>query len=101
MSYVKKDYASLKGMAGFSDQALETHLALYEGYVNNTNKLLEILASLEKDSPQFAELKRRFGWEFDGMRLHEYYFENLGGNGDVAEAEARNGRRRARGSEPG
>lgn len=26
-------------------------------------------------------LPRRFGFEFNGMRLHEYYFENLGGNG--------------------
>src|SRR4030067_2617881 len=30
-------------------------------------------------SPDYAELKRRLGWEFNGMRLHEYYFENLGG----------------------
>jgi Fe-Mn family superoxide dismutase len=29
-------------------------------------------------TPEYAELKRRLGWEFDGMRLHEYYFENLG-----------------------
>jgi len=29
--------------------------------------------------PEYAELKRRLGWEFNGMRLHEYYFENLGG----------------------
>jgi Fe-Mn family superoxide dismutase len=34
-------------------------------------------------SPEFAELRRRLGWEFNGMRLHEYYFENLGGNGVV------------------
>jgi Fe-Mn family superoxide dismutase len=30
-------------------------------------------------TPEYAELKRRLGWEFNGMRLHEYYFENLGG----------------------
>jgi len=30
-------------------------------------------------TPEFSELKRRWGWEFNGMRLHEYYFENLGG----------------------
>jgi Fe-Mn family superoxide dismutase len=29
--------------------------------------------------PEFAEMKRRLGWEWNGMRLHEYYFENLGG----------------------
>ena len=34
-------------------------------------------------TPEFAEIKRRFGWEFNGMRLHEYYFENLGGKGGI------------------
>jgi Fe-Mn family superoxide dismutase len=29
--------------------------------------------------PEYSELKRRMGFEFNGMRLHEYYFENLGG----------------------
>jgi Fe-Mn family superoxide dismutase len=86
MTYVKKDYSGLKGMEGFSDKALETHFALYEGYVNNTNKVLELLEKTEKDSPQYAELKRRLGWEFDGMRLHEYYFSGLGGDGEIDKA---------------
>jgi Fe-Mn family superoxide dismutase len=34
-------------------------------------------------APEFAELKRRLGWEFNGMRLHEYHFENLGGKGPL------------------
>ena len=83
MPYVKKDYSSLEGIEGFSDKALETHFALYEGYVNNTNKLLDLLGKTEKDSPQYAELKRRLGWEWNGMRLHEYYFSGLGGNGEI------------------
>ncbi len=29
-------------------------------------------------SPEYAEMKRRFGFEFNGRRLHEYYFDNLG-----------------------
>jgi Fe-Mn family superoxide dismutase len=80
--YTKKDYSHLKGMAGFSDQALELHFGLYEGYVNNTNKLLEELDTADKGSPEYAEMKRRLGWEFDGMRLHEYYFGALGGDGE-------------------
>jgi Fe-Mn family superoxide dismutase len=83
--YTKKDYANLKGLDGFSDQALGTHLALYEGYVNNINKLNDILVGLEKEgkfgTPEFAELNRRFGWEWNGMRLHEYYFGNLAKGG--------------------
>lgn len=83
MSYVKNDYSKLKGTEGFSDKALDIHFALYEGYVSNTNKLLELLGSVEKDSPQYAELKRRLGWEWNGMRLHEFYFGGLGGNGEI------------------
>ncbi len=83
MAYTAKDYAKLLGMAGFSDTLLKNHFTLYQGYVTNTNKVLDALAALLKDgktaTPEFAELKRRLGWEFNGMRLHEYYFENLGG----------------------
>jgi Fe-Mn family superoxide dismutase len=74
MTYIAKDYSNLIGLAGFSDTALNTHFTLYQGYVSNTNKLLEKLPTLPTDSPEYAELKRRFGWEFNGMRLHEYYF---------------------------
>lgn len=81
--YEKKDYSNLKGMVGFGDKALDIHFALYEGYVKNTNKLLEKLEMAEKDSPEYAEMKRRLGWEFDGMRLHEYYFGALGGDGKL------------------
>jgi Fe-Mn family superoxide dismutase len=86
-SYQAKDYSSLLGMPGFSDKALQTHFKLYQGYVTNTNLLIDILATLTKEgknrSPLYAEIKRRFGWEFDGMRLHECYFENLGGKGTL------------------
>ncbi|MCX8117902.1 MAG: Fe-Mn family superoxide dismutase [Desulfobacterota bacterium] len=72
-------------MEGFSEPLLRNHFALYQGYVTNTNRLLEILAQMLRDgragSPEYAEMKRRLGWEFNGMRLHEYYFENLGGKG--------------------
>ena len=83
MTYTARDYGKLIGMDGFSDTLLNNHFTLYQGYVNNTNKLLELLGSKAKDAtnPEYAELKRRFGFEFNGMRLHEYYFDNLGGKG--------------------
>jgi Fe-Mn family superoxide dismutase len=85
MTYTAKDYSRLLGMAGFSDTLLQNHFTLYQGYVTNTNKLLEGLDGLlqrgKSGTPEFGEMQRRFGWEFDGMRLHEYYFENLGGAG--------------------
>jgi Fe-Mn family superoxide dismutase len=81
--YISKDYSKLIGMEGFSETILRNHFTLYQGYVTNTNKILELLAQMMKEdrasTPEWAELKRRMGWEFNGMRLHEYYFENLGG----------------------
>jgi superoxide dismutase, Fe-Mn family len=82
MAYTAKDYSALIGLPGFSETLLKNHFTLYQGYVTNTNKVLDTLDAMLKDgkagTPEFAELKRRLGWEFDGMRLHEYYFENLG-----------------------
>ncbi len=90
MPYQPKEYARLAGMSGFSEALLKNHLTLYQGYVVNTNKVLESIDALVRDgqqgSPHFAELKRRLGWEFNGMRLHELYFGNLGGSGDSAAA---------------
>lgn len=92
MAYTAKDYSALIGMPGFSETLLKNHFTLYQGYVTNSNKLLDTLAVLLKDdkaaTPEYAEMKRRLGWEFDGMRLHEYYFENLGGKSAVDKAGA-------------
>ncbi len=88
--YAVLDYSHLLGMPGFSDTLLKNHFTLYQGYVNNSNKLFETLETLLKEgkqgTPEYAELKRRLGWEFNGMRLHEIYFENLGGDGDPQKA---------------
>jgi Fe-Mn family superoxide dismutase len=90
--YVAKDYSNLLGMPGFSDALLQMHFKLYEGYVKNTNELLDRLKSMSQNnqaySPDYAGLKRHFGWEFDGMRLHELYFENLGGKANLSSTSA-------------
>ena len=90
MAYQAKDYNSLIGTPGLSETLLKNHFTLYQGYVTNTNKLADTLAAMLKDgktgTPEYAELKRRFGWEFNGMRLHELYFENLGGKAPVDRA---------------
>ncbi len=87
MTYAAKDFSQLLGMEGFSDTLLKNHFTLYQGYVTHTNRLLDNLGQMLRDgktgSPEYAELKRRLGWEFNGMRLHEYYFENLGGKGGL------------------
>lgn len=90
MAYTAKDYTKLIGMEGFGETLLKNHFTLYQGYVTNTNKLMDSLAVMVKEgkigTPEYAELKRRMGFEFDGMRLHEYYFENLGGKAALNKA---------------
>ena len=39
-------------------------------------------------TPEYNELKRRFGWEFNGLRLHELYFANLKNGGVILNPEA-------------
>jgi superoxide dismutase, Fe-Mn family len=68
-------------LKGLSKDQLDVHFALYQGYVTNTNRLNETIAQMIKDgkgnTPDCAELKRRLGFEYNGMVLHEYYFDNL------------------------
>lgn len=75
--YQPKDFKHLLGMEGMSDALLTNHFTLYEGYVKNTNAVADLLKTKESGTPEYAELKRRFGWEWNGMRLHELYFGNL------------------------
>ncbi|MFN8655386.1 MAG: Fe-Mn family superoxide dismutase [Candidatus Obscuribacterales bacterium] len=79
--YVEKDFSHLKGLTGISDKTLEIHLGLYAGYVKNTNTLCEKVIELTEQgkagTPEYAELKRRYGFEYNGKVLHEYYFGNM------------------------
>lgn len=64
-------------LQGIGQDQIDQHWSLYEGYVKNVNLLNEELAALSEKrqfGPQFAELKRRLGFEYDGMILHEHYF---------------------------
>jgi len=92
-SYKARDF-NLSGLQGISDKTLEMHFKLYQGYVKETNNLTEKIAEFIKDAkvdqeemPAYSELTRRLGFEYNGMVLHEYYFDNLksgGGPGDPA-----------------
>ena len=93
-SYKAREF-NLSGLTGISDQTLEMHFKLYEGYVKETNNLTEKITKFIEDGnvdqeemPAYSELTRRLGFEYNGMVLHEYYFENLkrgGGSGDPAQ----------------
>jgi len=82
---------NLSGLNGISDKTLEMHFKLYEGYVTQTNLLTEKIDEIindghidQEETPAYSELTRRLGFEYNGMVLHEYYFENMkvGGAGD-------------------
>ncbi len=81
-AYTPKKW-DLSGLQGISDNTLTVHFGLYEGYVKNTNLLNEQIAEIVAAgtaggaNPHFAELTRRLGFEYNGMRLHEYYFDNM------------------------
>jgi superoxide dismutase, Fe-Mn family len=87
MSIVKTYKAQqfdLSGLNGISDQTLEMHFKLYEGYVTNTNTLTEKIGEFladgkvdQEEMPAYSELTRRLGFEYNGMVLHEYYFGNM------------------------
>ncbi|MBM4254450.1 MAG: superoxide dismutase [Deltaproteobacteria bacterium] len=81
--YVARKFA-LSGLIGISDQTLDIHFKLYEGYVAQTNHLTTKLNELLQSGPidqdkmaMYSELTRRLGFEYNGMVLHEYYFDNL------------------------
>ncbi|MFH1520336.1 MAG: Fe-Mn family superoxide dismutase [Candidatus Micrarchaeota archaeon] len=88
MTYEAKNYEHLLGTNGFSETLLKTHFTLYQGYVTNTNKAAELLKKLEQGTPEYAEVKRRFGWEYNGMRLHEYYFGGMINGGNTLDKES-------------
>jgi Fe-Mn family superoxide dismutase len=83
MAYEARKF-DLKGLKGISDQTLQLHFKLYEGYVKGTNALNAKIETILEDGkvdaeevPAYSELTRRLGFEYNGMVLHEYYFENL------------------------
>ncbi len=81
-TYKAKSF-DLSGLNGISDQTLEIHFKLYEGYVTNTNTLTQRIGELvtagltPENTPAYSELTRRMGFEYNGMVLHEYYFGNM------------------------
>lgn len=92
MSYTARTF-SLPELKGLSPEQIAVHLALYEGYVKHTNLILDTIQKLraeDADGNAFVmnELRRRLGFEFDGMRMHEYYFEQFEGGAQAPNGDA-------------
>jgi Fe-Mn family superoxide dismutase len=85
MTYEIKNYSHLQNIGKISNEAMNMHFRLYEGYVKNTNALMNKMKEWQgltdeqkiEYMPEWSELHRRFGWEFNGMRLHELFFDSL------------------------
>lgn len=79
----KEKTFAIPTLKGISPKTIEEHLKLYSGYVKNANSVMEKIEEYAKDSENNAyalgELHRRFSFEFNGMRNHEYYFSHLEG----------------------
>ena len=76
-----KNFNNLLGnVDGISDNQLEAHFGLYAGYVKKLNEITEKLQNVDKSLSnysfgEFSELKRREAIAFNGVFLHEKYFE--------------------------
>jgi Fe-Mn family superoxide dismutase len=99
-AYQAKQF-NLSGLKGISDETLEMHFKLYEGYVKETNKLTEKISEFladgkvdQEEMPAYSELTRRLGFEYNGMVLHEYYFGNMKRDG-AGDAQSNSNFRRA------
>ncbi len=98
----KPQQFDLSNLKGISDETIEMHFKLYEGYVKETNKLNEKIAEFIQDAKvdqeefaAYSELTRRLGFEYNGMVLHEYYFENLQSGGGTGDPTGKTGFRKA------
>lgn len=86
MPYIEHQF-NLPEMTGISSKQINAHLKLYAGYVKNVNALSAKITGYKTDSEAnmlaLSELTRRYGFEWNGMRLHEIYFSGLGGDGSI------------------
>jgi superoxide dismutase, Fe-Mn family len=71
-------------LKGISAKNIEEHMKLYQGYVKHANliqSMIEMYGKVQDEGGQYsvAEISRRFSFEWNGMRNHEYYFSALEG----------------------
>ena len=90
MTYTVQTQIKPSQLNGISQEQIDQHWKLYEGYVAQSNGLKEELENLRAEgkggSFTYADRRRRFAFEFCGMVLHEYYFANLKADVDVGSA---------------
>lgn len=82
MHYEAKQF-NIPELNGISQETIDLHLGLYQGYVKHVNlindKIKAFSHDMENNAYAIAEMQRRLGFEFGGMRNHEYYFTQFEG----------------------
>lgn len=83
MKHYEPKSFTIPELKGISAKNIEEHLKLYQGYVKHTNLIIDRISEYSADNEKYAyelgELQRRFSFEYNGMKNHEYYFEQLEG----------------------
>lgn len=74
--YKEKEF-NIPKLNGISAKNIEEHLGLYRGYVKNTNMILQTISDGSVSGYALAEMQRRFSFEYNGMKNHEYYFRQI------------------------
>lgn len=90
--YTPKTF-TLPELPGLSEKQIKVHIGLYEGYVKHVNLIAEKLSAVRNgeltlDPYIVAELRRRYAFEFDGMRMHEYFFTQFEGGAQALNNES-------------
>lgn len=82
MHYEPKKF-NIPELEGISQETIDLHLGLYVGYVKHVNLINDKIKAfghdMENNAYAIAEMQRRLGFEFGGMRNHEYYFAQFEG----------------------
>lgn len=82
MPYTPKTF-NIGELDGISQTTITEHIGLYNGYVKHANLIREKINAYSNDpdnnSYAIGEMQRRLGFEFGGMRNHEYYFTQFEG----------------------
>lgn len=81
--YVPKQYDLDQRLIGLSDEQLNQHKTLYEGYVKKRNQIMHDLKTADRAERNrtytpYRELKVEETYAVNGQLLHELYFENMG-----------------------
>jgi superoxide dismutase, Fe-Mn family len=89
MTYEAKTF-NIPELTGISQKSIEEHLGLYKGYVKHVNLIREKIAAYSNDPENngyaISEMQRRFGFEYGGMKNHEYYFAQFEGGAQALSA---------------